>query len=160
MLPFILKITVGLISLFASGALTGMYIARHAPLGLAALNGHLNLAAKPVLEVYSPQAVETSGGGNTGAVIAVHSEKLDQLGRENQASIDDRRLIHDEIARGQERETKHFNTVVDRLDVDEAQASITLKIVGIIFGLLQGIPVILTILEYRRNARTRAREGV
>lgn len=152
MLMFVAKLSIALISLFASGTLTGMYLARHTPLAFAHENGHLNLAAKPVIVKLAPIVPQAeSSGGSAGAVIAVHTERLDNLSRENQASIDDRRLIHDEIARSQERETTHFNAVVNRLDVDEAQAATILKIGGIIFGLLQGIPIILTILEYRNR---------
>lgn len=152
---FVVKLSVGLISLFISGAITGMYITSKPPIHEARLNAHINLAAKPAMQALSPQ---TEGGSASNAIIAVHTEKLDQIAHENQASVDDRKLLHDELARVQESQVSHFNTLVNRLDVDEAQASTTLKIGGLIFGILQAVPVFFTILDYRskRSAQNKS----
>jgi hypothetical protein len=141
---FLMKLTLSIASMWLAGALTGLYFTK----GLLALprahvDSHIFLAASTA-SAAAPQSM-----GSSDAVLAVQSEKLIQQAGENQASRDDRRLLHDELAKAHDLETDHFNKLNDRLNVDEAKVFTTLWLIGVIFGVLQIIPTMLAIADWR-----------
>lgn len=129
--------------MFFAGVLTGTYLnVRLYGLPRAHVDPHIFLAATSA----TPPQMSI---GNSDAIIAVQSEKLLQVAAENQASKDDRKLLHDEIAKVHDIETKHFNDLYDRLNVDEAKIFTALWVCGALFGVLQIIPTILAIADFR-----------
>jgi hypothetical protein len=100
------------------------------------VNTSLFLAAAPVTR---------EPGSET--VIATHEEKIIELKEEDQQSKDDRRILHDEIAKTATTETEHYNSLNTRLDVDEARVSTTMWVVGIFFTFTQGLVVFFNIAE-------------
>lgn len=140
---FIMKLTLSILSMFLAGVLTGLYIpSRLLAMPRARTDAHIYLAAAAAP---SPQV----SIGNSDAVLAVQSEKLLQITGENQASKDDRKLLHDELAKAHDIETDHFNKLNDRLNVDEAKVATTLWIVGIVMAILQIIPTVIAIADFR-----------
>lgn len=150
----IVKVLIGAASVWASGALAGMYLARLPAMPAGAVNKHLWLAAAPAIagpSIVSRLHIAPQIGTASDAIIAVHTEKLTEIAKENQSSIDDRRLLHDEISRESDREVKDFNEIKGRMDVNEAYMTATFKIGGWIFGILQAAQVLMSIVEFKQR---------
>jgi uncharacterized membrane protein len=104
-------------------------------------------------------SVQREPGSDT--VIATHEEKIIELKEEDQQSKDDRKLLHDQVAKVGTTENDHYNALNDRLNVDEARVSTTLWVVGIFFTFTQGLVVFFNIAERfeRRSAEQRKGQG-
>lgn len=101
-------------------------------------------------------AESTQGNIATDSIVAVQEERISQLNAELTAGLqesrDDRRLLHDEIAKTAGTDNDHFNALSDRLNVDEARVSTVLWVVGFVFTVVQGVLLFLQLNARKRHA--------
>jgi hypothetical protein len=139
-------------ALVVLSGVTGAALTQHFVPGKAhhPVNTSLFLAAVPV----PPQQVRDDD-----SILATQEERIIQLKEENQASKDDRRLLHEDVAKIANLETAHDNALNDRLNVDEARLSTVMWVVGFIFTLTKGIVVFFHIADRMKQPRD-GREGM
>lgn len=146
---FMFRLLTFLLSVWISGGLFGLSVQYGmTKWPLAKIDPHIFLA--------SHVSIDNSGQDNNGAIIAVHSEKLLEIARQGQAAEDDRKQLHDEIAKVHDLEVTYYNDLSKRLSVDETKITTVIWVVGTIFALLNGIPTILSIIDFKEKRRITA----
>jgi hypothetical protein len=73
------------------------------------------------------------------SAIAVHDVEIQQLARENQASISDRKILHDQIYALTQTEAADFNRMSGRMDVGEARIMTAMWVFGGLWSTGMGI---------------------
>lgn len=135
------KSVIFIVLLMLTSAITGSAIPITGLKSMFRSHAHMNtslfLQAVPVQAARATPA--TAGTDQTSAILAVDDVKLDQMARENQESKDDRRLLHDQIAKIAETENLHFNAFTDRMNINDARISTIGWALGILFTLSQAL---------------------
>jgi hypothetical protein len=146
------KLIAMMLSVFTSGSIVGLCMAREAKSNRAQIDSRMFLAAttSPRLNIVPEISAVSQSQALT---VALSVERIEQLSRENQVSIDDRKLLHDDLAKEQDREVSHYNSLLTRLDVDEAQLFLLFKVGGTIWGLLSAVPAIISFLEFKSKRK-------
>lgn len=86
-------------------------------------------------------------------VNALTAVQIGNLQQEAQANRDDRKAIHDQIYQLSQTETQHYNSLVDRLDVDEARVSGGVLVIGGLLTVLQGYIALSHFLTWKEKKR-------
>lgn len=145
-----LRIIAGILSIVLLSGLTGSALAlqfatrkSRAP----QLNSSLFLAIKA-----PPQSEQA-------AVNVLTAERVQELKTAEQASEDDRKLLHDEIFKMAKTENDHYTAIHEQLAVDEARLNSYTGVFGGGVTLLTAISIILQLFDRRRRRKTDFDEG-
>jgi hypothetical protein len=142
-----LRIILGILSIVIVSGVTGsalglQYATRrsHAP----QLNSSLFLAINPPTIVHAADQAE---------VNAVTGERITEIKTEQQASQDDRKLIHEEIFKLAQTENGHYTAIHEQIAVDEARLNGSTALIGGGVTLLNGIAIALQLFDRRRRRK-------
>ena len=144
-----MRILLGIFSLILLSAFTGS--------GIAIQWGTYHRGASPV-----NTSLFLSVGGTAEAqsqtVINTHTDdRLQDLAQSEQASVDDRRLLHDQIYKLTETENQHFNSLHEQISIDEARLNGSTAIIGGGVTLLNAIALYMQLIDRRRRRKAEAR---
>lgn len=92
-------------------------------------------------------------------VNALTAAQITALDTSVQADRDDRKALHDQIYQLTQTEAEHYNTLVDRLNVDEARLSGGISVAGGLLIILNGIAVLSHLLSWRDKRKAAQNEG-
>jgi hypothetical protein len=118
----------------------------------AHVNSSLFLAAVPIdVKGVAARDSRFAAQAATESVVAVQEEKLGEVSEKLTAGLqesrDDRRLLHDQIAKMANTETDHYNELLNRMNVDEARVTTVLWVVGFVFTVVQGTLIFLQLFH-------------
>ena len=149
-----MRILLGIVSLILVSAFTGS--------GVAIQLGTYHRGRAPV---NTSLFLSLGNGGAAEAqsqtVINTHTDdRLQDLAQSEQASADDRRLLHDQIYKLTETENQHFNSLHEQISIDEARLNGSTAIIGGGVTLLNAIALYMQLIDRRRrrNAEVKVEE--
>lgn len=100
------------------------------------------------LAIASPSQSQTQQ-----AVNVLTDERIQELKQDAQASLDDRKLIHDEIFKLAQIENSHFAALHEQLSVDEARLNGSTAVIGGGVTILNAIALWFQISDRRRRKK-------
>jgi Na+-transporting NADH:ubiquinone oxidoreductase subunit NqrC len=124
---------------------------------MAWMHQHALTSSSDYLAFNAPLVAQQNNPANPSqaTVNALTSVQIANLQTEAQADRDDRKAIHDQIYQLSQTETQHYNSLVDRLDVDETRVSTSVSVIGGLLILLNGIAVISHLLSWQEKKKTK-----
>jgi hypothetical protein len=142
-----LRIILGVLSIVVLSGLTGsalglQYATRRTR--TPPVNSSLFLAIKGPTIVHASDQAE---------VNAVTQERVTELKTAEQASEDDRKILHEEVFKLAQTENGHYTAIHEQLAVDEARLNGSTALVGGVVTLLNGTAIILQLFERKRRRK-------
>lgn len=143
------KLIAAMLGIFTTGLLSGAaalsYANAHHP--RLRVNPAITARIVPLPRVMS----EPDQSGTVSGTLAVHGEKIDENRREMDRQATDLLTIHHSLDEMERQSTARSNSVLNRLDVDEAKFSMMLAAAGVALGLINFVSPVLAVLEFRRK---------